>query len=335
MVFPFVKKVRRALGLPLVPAATVRRVGIEDELLYQAVCWNINKNDAALYNLLYCSRLIRFAARDAGSTLENATILEMGTSKLPGLPFVLLMQGVKKYHANNIFRVDGWMSEGYAKLIAMTFAGFVDDVPARLREIIEWEEGPDGKPRARLRPERFENHSPVPAEDIELLDASVDAAFSLSVLEHVKQPAAVITNGFRMLKPGGWCVHFIDLRDHRDFNDSFRFLREEDAVYEAECPRGENRLRASDWFREFASAGYEILGVHFADDPIPLDEKGRTDIAGELLTLERQLDPADSLEKRTPRITEAERDGFVERFRRYSLADLSQEAITVVARKPR
>ena len=314
--------------------ATVRRVGTDDELLYEAVRWNINQNDAALYNLLHCARLVSWAARHAKATLRGATVLEIGTSKRPGLPFVLLMQGCAKVIANNVFRVDPDLSESYAKLIAMLFAGFEEDAPQRLEEAIAWEPADRGTLRARLRDERFENCSPVPAEEIALPDESLDATFSIAVLEHVKRPAAVLANGFRLLKPGGFCVHAIDLRDHRDFADPLRFLRESDEAYQRECPQGENRLRASDWLEHFAAAGYEIVGVEFGDQPISLDDRGRTDTAGAVLGAGRQLDPADTLDKRVPRVTEAERERFAARFRSRSLADLSQLAITVVARKP-
>ena len=74
--------------------------------------------------------------------------------------------------------------------------------------------------------------------------------------------------------------------------------------------------------------------MEFVDEPIPLDSQGHSDAAGMLFGPERRFEPADALEKRAPRITESERDEFIERFRRYSLADLSLETINVVARKP-
>jgi SAM-dependent methyltransferase len=55
-------------------------------------------------------------------------------------------------------------------------------------------------------------------------DAGFDYVYSHAAMEHLTAPPATIAEMNRVLKPGGLMVHQIDMRDHRDFNDPYRFL---------------------------------------------------------------------------------------------------------------
>jgi SAM-dependent methyltransferase len=51
-------------------------------------------------------------------------------------------------------------------------------------------------------------------ESTGLSPESVDYLFSSSVLEHLREPEAVLKESRRILRKGGWMIHVVDLRDH-------------------------------------------------------------------------------------------------------------------------
>jgi SAM-dependent methyltransferase len=104
-------------------------------------------------------------------------------------------------------------------------------------------------------------HGGCPFEEL-TLDETFDFIYSVSVLEHVMKPEAVVRQMRRLLKPGGHACHSVDLRDHASFDDPLRFLRMAEGEYAGQAT--ENRLRASDWFRLFDAAGFRLLECEYA-----------------------------------------------------------------------
>jgi SAM-dependent methyltransferase len=88
----------------------------------------------------------------------------------------------------------------------------------------------------------------------------VDVTFSNSVLEHLPDVDAFLTECARITRPGGFGIHGIDVTDHRRYGDSsmhaLEFLsdsRQEPILFEC------NRLRLVDFERRFAQHGFEVL----------------------------------------------------------------------------
>jgi len=54
---------------------------------------------------------------------------------------------------------------------------------------------------------------------------SVDLICSFAVLEHLKDLGRAFSAMTRLLRPGGWMIHKVDLRDHSDFDRPLDFLR--------------------------------------------------------------------------------------------------------------
>jgi len=311
----------------------LRTIGANESLLYEAISYNINKNDRALYNLLHCARLLNESAHTLGETFEGKSVLEIGTSQEPGLPLILLLQGCKDYYASNIRKLDDWLPEAYINLNRVFISGMLGDTPRRTDEILDWVENKTaaGQTVGRLREENFHDLSPTSAEELELADDSMDIVFSLAVLEHVHSPQAVIDNIYRMTRPGGWCLHMIDLRDHRDFDNPLEFLKLEESRYRATRPNGENRWRASDFINAFASAGFEIVNTELTDGPVVLNDERNCDTARSI------IDPVarpTRLEDCATWVTEAQRAGFTPPFSDRSLQDLSVLSMSLLCRKP-
>jgi len=102
-----------------------------------------------------------------------------------------------------------------------------------------------------------------PIEDLfSLEDHSVDLITSNSLLEHVRNLDRALEECRRVLKPGGYMLHFIDLRDHRNFNRPFTFLRYRSSHWERFLTSNQsytNRLRKSDYLNAFKKANFSTI----------------------------------------------------------------------------
>jgi SAM-dependent methyltransferase len=94
---------------------------------------------------------------------------------------------------------------------------------------------------------------------------NVDIIYSNNVLEHVKNVELNIKSMWRILKPGGFLYHNIDLRDHYNFNSPFLFYKYDNHIWQTYLTREgvsyTNRLRFDDFIRLFKENGFEI--IHF------------------------------------------------------------------------
>lgn len=94
------------------------------------------------------------------------------------------------------------------------------------------------------------------ADRTELLGQSVDISISMSFLEHVPDPAAVLAEIFRISKPGSIAVHRIDGSDHWAHGDGMHalsFLAEET---DEKMVRNCNRIRPTEFVALFQDAGF-------------------------------------------------------------------------------
>lgn len=108
-----------------------------------------------------------------------------------------------------------------------------------------------------------------PSGSLRRLEAgSFDLVFSFNVLEHVKKD---ILPGFtqdmgRLLKPGGYSIHQIDLGDHLSYYDPIvpikNYLRYSDAAWKR-CFENKvqyfNRVQRPEWLRFFEDAGLLLV----------------------------------------------------------------------------
>lgn len=114
----------------------------------------------------------------------------------------------------------------------------------------------------------FVYHAPADAQATGLPADSVDLYYSLAVLEHVPvaELQGILAESFRILRPGGFCYHYVQPRMHAADMDSFatdvEFLGLSDFWWNALFANPisyENRLRACDYEALLKSAGFRIL----------------------------------------------------------------------------
>ena len=98
-----------------------------------------------------------------------------------------------------------------------------------------------------------------------IADGSIDLTFSNAVLEHSFDLESIIAEIGRITRPGGWAVHQVDHRDHRDFSRPLEYLVLPDDRFEVifdelhgECG---NRLRRHEVEALFRGSRFRIERV--------------------------------------------------------------------------
>lgn len=90
-----------------------------------------------------------------------------------------------------------------------------------------------------------------------------DLIISISVLEHIKDIKEFIFSLSKIIKPKGLMYHYIDLRDHYNFNNPFLFYRYPQKIWEKYLTREgisyTNRLRYCDYLAIFKKYNFKII----------------------------------------------------------------------------
>ena len=293
--------------------------GHQEKYLEQAVRLNINRNDSALYNLLHAYSSINYFLKNLKVSPNGKNALELGTSKEPGLPYVFLKKGARHFYSNNIFPVDGYLSSEYVNIIDLIMNG-TDTSIIPTEDII----AKNDTQNLFFSDKVFSNHSAVGAEDLELDDNSIDILFSIAVMEHVSNPVAVIQNSFRMLKPGGICIHCIDHRDHRDFTKPIEFLKMTPEQYTNATGDSENRWRFGQFQKLYRDTGFEEVENLLYTKPLEINASKTTDNAERLLRSQVLADGVySSLMDIYPWVSSKDVDEMAEPFRNMDSRDLS------------
>jgi len=184
-------------------------------------------------------------------TLEGCRALEIGTGKFFTHALALNICGcaevisVDKYRQLSPAAVKLAMSKPVLARRFLSMHVSHDDFMVRLNNLRK-----TGYDLDKLHDLGVKYQAPVDLIEIPEYRGHFDFVFSYTVFEHVpvSQVRVLLEESVRFLKPGGMCIHFIDLEDHRDSeNKPFDFLSsgiewEEEMSFD----RG-NRLRLSAW----------------------------------------------------------------------------------------
>lgn len=228
----------------------------------------LSENQASLDHLLdvyanYARRLTK-----AGAELEGARILELGPghSLLGGLLFVVW--GAAAYCGADPFptaRLDAARVEALlARLEKPTgLPVHLESVADQQRALVERARGLIVRREGEVRLDERIWLVPDDAAALSAEDESFDLVVSNSVLEHVRDFPSAARECLRVLRPGGLALHYIDLRDHRDFDAPRAFLRYSHSEWESQLQGTPfdytNRLRRASLRAGFLSAGLEVL----------------------------------------------------------------------------
>ena len=190
-----------------------------------------------------------------GVTPLGKHILELGPGKNFGSTLILGCLGARV--AVSDLYLSAWDSEYhpefYRRLLEALPENFPEADPAPLRQIVEKGAYPQNVLRTYKRM----------AENLSGIDSkSYDAVISNAVLEHVEDPQTAAREMLRVTRPGGFGIHQVDFRDHRDFSKPLEYLllsrTEFSRIFAYAQGSCGNRWRQSDFINVFNEAGFAI-----------------------------------------------------------------------------
>lgn len=174
-------------------------------------------------------------------------------------------------------------------------------------------------------------HEGVPIEEApaRLGAESFDAIVSRAVLEHVYDLDTAFASMDRLLKPGGWMIHEVDLRDHGLFSEGgqheLTFLTIPDRIYRwmGEESAGLPNRRLEGWYRD----ALDRLGY------------SQTHLVSHLVGVTDELEPhveEPAAEILAPVLQEVEeiRPRLLPRYRSLPARELAVAGFSLVAQKP-
>ena len=270
-------------------------------------------------------RAVRHASRVMGRALEGE-VVEIGGYGHPGLALAFLLLGARHYVLNNVSPVENRLPLEYAQNLYVLLQ-LLFPLERPLGDVVE---PIAGTADVRVR----EPLITILREDagrLGLPDQSVDVLLSITVLEHVPDTRPLVRNSWRLLKPGGWAYHSIDLRDHDHFDRPLEFLTWSDEEFARRQP-GNNRMRFTDHLKVFEESGFKVDLVQYVG-PLDVLDPQHTD-AFHLLSVPMDEVFPPRVEAVPVWVTEEMRAGFDPRFRSYSLNELSVTGVNVGMRKP-
>jgi SAM-dependent methyltransferase len=189
--------------------------------------------------------------------MQGRTVLEAGTGVYNPAAAPLMLSGVSRLILLEPFvgpRLDHRrLRARHDALLEMAEADRGYPLPKRKR-VSDLRSGGPGLPTGVELLER-------PWEATGLPDASVDYVLSISVLEHLRDPEAVLAESARILRPGGWMINLVDMRDHF-FRFPFEMLKYSPQAWRmlTTAAGGSgflNRWRLGDWLVALERHGFE------------------------------------------------------------------------------
>ena len=222
------------------------------------------------------------ALRQQHLPLDRA-FLEVGTGWVLGVPVGLWLAGAAEVHTVDLH---AYLREE----LVLGLLAYIVDNPVEVQEIFPWVPAAElAQKQAVLAgcrslaevwaamPIRY--HAPADATALRLPSAQVDYHYSTNVLEHVPAAtlAGILAEARRVLRPGGYLLHFVDLSDHFAHDDPRRtavhFLRHSPWVWSLLAGNRfmyQNRLRLPQYRQLLTEAGLRIVWQQAFTEPANL-----------------------------------------------------------------
>jgi len=198
-------------------------------------------------------KYVEFIFDSVGINPQDKVIFEVGSGRYARLGLRLLNKGAKKIKAIDLYAVP--LSNKKHRLILNQD---IRDLSLSV-DILS----------------RLEVSTGDASLDDCLMDDAADIIFSISVLEHIRDPKALYHQCYKWLKPGGIMVHSIDFRDHENFQKPFQMLQFSDKTWRLFLnPPGGchlNRWRIGEHITAIKEAGFvEVRKIPLTEDHLGL-----------------------------------------------------------------
>ncbi len=308
------------LALDLGPGSALyqdiaKRIIADDRELLRLIVQSTDLNNNFFTNAFdYFNQAAMFLKRNGIPFPQS--VFELGSGAKPYVAMRWLLEGVTRFVANDLGAVDGHYLRTFGPDLKRYLQTVNPEFGSRLDAML------DGSPKFGVN--GLEVWSRVAFEDVPLDGNAFDLITSVSVLEHVMQPEAVVRRMAELLRSGAHVFHGVDLRDHHNFWDPLRFLTMLPADYDK--VKTENRLRLSDWLALFDQHGFELIDARYTT--LAADEIGRGVPIAEAGN--RFYQKYDDI---VPWVTDVMREEFTAPYRSKDLRDLSITSILVLFRK--
>ena len=244
---------------------------------------------------------------EQGFSLRGARVLEIGGSIIPAVAMLYLCCGARVHVIDKFRTPDNIAIVGPFKQI-LSYRYILDRIydrglPAelvhglpqlQLDDVVKLDSN-----KIQLIAKDLDYQYGVDAAATPFEDASMDLITSTATLEHVGDPDGdpgdTVREIARLLRPGGWSAHRIDLRDHRENRPNLwgflRFSTREWRDMDLPMNQRANRWRMGQWRSAFTAAGLEeVACMPDAPDPAaPFTDE----IAATLHPEFRDMDPQD------------------------------------------
>jgi SAM-dependent methyltransferase len=212
----------------------------------------INKDVA--YALSVGGSLLK-AIRKLNVPLAGKTILEIGPGINMGCPMILAAHGAKPVVVDRFLAP--WDRDYHGRFYAHLRDELSrTDASADLRPL-------NALLTARNYSENVIQRVSSSLEKVPLPDGYCDFVWSNAVLEHVYNLDASFTQLYRVTRPGGYNLHQVDFRDHRNFDKPLEYLLFSDKDFETTFENAHsdcgNRWRLEEMTERLLAAGFEMV----------------------------------------------------------------------------
>ena len=212
---------------------------------------------------------------------SNWTAVEIGTGWTPILPILFWLNGQRQCdtYDNQRLLKDSLVVESARQFVALGHArsglcqanvkqNSVEQNQFRDRlNLLEKLVAAGASGSEVMRTCNIRYHAPVDATSTGLGKESVDVVYSNTTLEHAREEeiSALLRESYRIIRPGGYMLHLIDLSDHFAHSDqlitAINFLQFSEAEFSKYNSRFlyQNRLREPRWRQIIQGQGFEIV----------------------------------------------------------------------------
>lgn len=192
-----------------------------------------------------------------GMAFEDKQIVELGPGNSIALALNCLCNGAQKYQMVDKYpRI--FKNDKQREFILKQITYFENKYGCNLNDFLN-------KTTLEFNQEKL-TYVKNSVEDLKTISSdSIDLILSISVFEHVKDVETSFQEMNRILKMDGIMYHKIDLRDHYNFGEPFKFLKYSDFLWNKFLTKEgfsyTNRLRVDDFKDVLTKHGFEIVEV--------------------------------------------------------------------------